>query len=220
VLMWHAVTSCEFDVVCGFDEEKHELYGRGSYASYADLEDYVTANELNPLASTETCGGPHVIIISDKTKELDARAAEIAALKEAVAHARGGSKGWLAAGLECYDLWIATYRKKSAFLTNLPSDSYPLDILPSTRQAAAEFMRELASKYPKAQAHLEMAAEHFARESEALKACQKVLADRKQELSDDQCIRAAGYLSQARATYALGIAEIERALRYIDGKQN
>jgi hypothetical protein len=157
-----------------------------------------------------------VIFIGDKTGEFDARAAEVAALKEAVAHARGASGSWLAAGLECYDLWITCYRRKSAFLTNLPTDSYPLDILPSTRHAASEFMKELAPRYPKAAPYLEMAAEHFARESEALTACQKVLGDRKEEPTEDQRIRAAGYLSQARAMYDLAIAEIERALRRVE----
>ncbi len=73
-------------------------------------------------------------------------------------------------------------------------------------------MREIAPKYPEAKAHLEMAAEHLARESEALEATRRVLGDRAQPPTDEQCVCAAGYLQQARAMYALGIGEIELAV--------
>ena len=41
----------------------------------------------------------------------------------------------------------------------------------------------------------------------------KDLGDRKQEPTDEQCVRAAGHLREAKAMYELGIGEIERAVR-------
>ena len=216
-VVWHAFTSCENDVVCGFDEETGECYGRGSYAG---LEEYARAHETRPLEGTEICGGPHAILIGEKTGSFDARGAEIAALKEAVLHAHGASGTDMPSGpvgIECYDAWIAAYRNKGSFMApDLPDDSYPLSILQNTRRAASEFMAELAPRHPKARAHLEAAAGHFARESEALTACAEGLAGREKELSEDESIRAAGHLSDARAMYALAIEEIARALRRIE----
>ena len=219
-LLWHIFTACENDVVAGFDDGKHALYGRGSYAG---LEAYAEANEMRPLEATEGCGGPHAILIGEKTGSFEARAAELAALKGAVLHARGASaaRGFAGpVGLECYDQWIASYRAYSSkfgvLAANSPTDGYVLSILSSTRRAASESMRELAPKYPDAAAHLEMAAEHFARESAALQACHKVGADGPQKPTEDQCLRSAAYLSEARAMYALAIEEIARALRIME----
>jgi len=217
VILWHAFTLCENDVVCGFDEEKHELYGRGSYAAMRTA-DYAHANENRPLEATAECGGPHALFIGKKIGQLDARAAEINALKTAVLHAHGASaslKPPMPVGLECYDQWIAAYGKSvRAPSAELPPDSYLLDVLISTRRAAADFMRELSPKYPDAKAHLELAADCFARESAALEACQKALGDRK-SISDEPRRRAAGHLSEARAMYALAISQIAAALREI-----
>ncbi len=49
-----------------------------------------------------------------------------------------------------------------------------------------------------------------------MRACAEALGDRKQPPTDEQCIRAAGYLSQARALYALGIEGSAAALGKID----
>jgi len=230
VLVWNAFTVAEFDVVCGFDEERHELIGRGSYKG---MDGYATAPETRP---TEHDVAPAIgaIFIGKKVKDFDARAAETAALKEAVAHARGssGTLDCLPSGIACYDYWVNAYRNRGKLMraktrdgkqdlgwvsAQAPDDLYPLIILPSTRQAAADFLREIAPSYPKAEAHLEAAAGHFAAESAALACCQKLLADREQGITDDQCIRAAAYLSEARAMYQLGTEEIERSLRDLPG---
>ena len=100
VLVWNAFTVAEFDVVCGFDEEKRELIGRGSYKG---LDGYATAPETRPTEH-DVAPAAGAIFIGKKVKEFDARAAEIAALKEAVAHARGSSAKLTAlpTGLACY----------------------------------------------------------------------------------------------------------------------
>jgi hypothetical protein len=178
-----------------------------------------TPNDVPPLIG--------VIFVGGREGAFDTKAAEIGALKEAVAHAHKiATKGALRVGLECYDSWIASYRNRGALVkaktrdgkdlgfvsTQTPDDFYPLEILPSTRRAAADFMKELGAKYPAAKVHLEMAAADFTLESVALGACRKTLADRSKEPSDEQCAQAAGYLSQAREMYALAVGEIERAL--------
>ena len=63
----------------------------------------------------------------------------------------------------------------------------------------------------------EMAAEHFALESEALDSCLKLFPESTQEERQQpgRRIRAAGYLRRARAMYALAIDEIARALAKI-----
>lgn len=226
VIVWNAFTTAEFDVVCGFDESSKEFFGRGSYRSM-QTDEYVhagwnragTPNDVAPLIG--------VIFVGDKTGELDAYAAETAALREAVAHAHKlVAKGNLRVGLDCYDHWIAAYRNRGSLLkaktrdgkdlgwvtAQTPDDYYPLEILPSTRQAASDFMAELAAKYPAAKIHLALAGSDFALESAALESCRQALSERGQDLSDEQCAQAAGYLSQARALYSLAIDEIERAL--------
>ncbi len=216
-IVWHAFTYCENDVVCGFDEETGEFYGR---ASHAGLDEYARAHETRPLEGTEICGGPHAILIGEKTGSFDARAAEIAALREAVLHAHGASGTRMPSGpvgIECYDAWIAAYRNKGSFMApNPPNAPYLLSILQSTRRAASDFMAELAPKYPEGRAHLEAAAGHFARESVALKACADALAGPEKERSQEQYIRAAGHLGEARAEYVLAMKEIARALRRIE----
>jgi hypothetical protein len=213
-LLVQAFTNWEFDVVCGFDEGKHELYGRGSYTAMR-VPEYTHADELHALGATDIGGGPYAVLIRGKTGTFDAKAAELAALRGAVAHAntRAAGKG-LPMGLECYDLWIDQYRHQGSHMapTGLPGDGYPLSILPSTRRAASQFTAELAAKYPQAKANLESAAEDFAAESEALAAAQKLRESIIGEGTSEQCARMAGLLSRARAMYALAIDEIARAL--------
>lgn len=223
VLMFHVFTNYEWDVVCGFDDEKEELYGRGSYKG---LEGYAQAKRTHPLESE---GVPLMgaIIIGEKTGELDAHTAELAALKEAVAHAHSasgrcsGTYGQLGDGLECYDRWIAHFRYTipgHPGLVGADVNASILSILRTTRRAASQFMLELAPKYPEVSAHFEMAAEHFAREADALDSCYKLFPTRTQEefQKPENHIRAAAYLRQARAMYALAIDEIARALPKID----
>jgi hypothetical protein len=228
VLVWNVFTTAEFDVVCGFDEEKHELIGRGSYKG---LDGYATAPDTRP-AEHDVAPAIGAIAIGKKVGVFDARAAEIAALREAVAHARGISRKLTAlpTGLACYDSWIASYQHRGGLVwaksrdgkqdlgyvaAQTPNDFYPLTILPSTRRAAADFLHEIAPGYPESNPHLEMAAEHFARESTALEAVRTTLGDRSTPPTDDQCAKAAAYLSQARAMSTLAIEELERALRDI-----
>ncbi len=211
-ILVQAFTTWEWDAICGFDDATHELYGRGSYDTMR-VPAYTHADELHALGATEIGGGPFLVLIGEKTGTYDAKAAEIAALRGAVEHARTAG-GKLPLGSECYDKWIARYRSPGSDPTvkGLPPDRYPIGILPSTRKAASQFMTELAAKHPAAKAHLELASEDFAAESEALAAAQKLRSAIKEQPSQEQCAQMAGLLSRARAMYALAIDEIARAL--------
>jgi hypothetical protein len=219
-ILVQAFTAWEWDVVCGFDEEKHELYGRGSYDAMR-AEAYTQADEMHALGATEIGGGPYAVLIGEKTGSFDAAAAELAALRGAVEHARTvGDR--LPVGIECYDQWIAGYQRPGSdpAAKGLPPDWYPLSILPSTRQAAAQFMAGLAAKYPQAKANLESASEDFALESQALAAAQRLRASMGEKPSEEQRTRMAGLLSRARAMYALAIDETASALSKMEeGKQ-
>ena len=219
-LLVQAFTTWEWDVVCGFDDTTHELYGRGSYESMR-VDAYTQANEMHALGATEIGGGPYAVLIKAKTGQFDARAAEVAALRGAVAHART-SGGDLPMGVECYDGWIARYRGPGSESTGqgLPPDWYPLSILPSTRQAAGQFMAELAAKCPRARANLESASEAFAEEAEALSAARQLRASIEEDGTAEQCTRMAGLLRRARAMYCLGIEEIADALAKLDDPQS
>jgi hypothetical protein len=218
-ILVQAFTTWEWDVVCGFDDAVHELYGRGSYDAMR-VPEYTHADELHALGATDIGGGPYAVLIQEKTGRLDAKAAELAALRGAVDHARAhGVKQ--AVGLECYDLWIARYRYQGNHMTprGAAPDGYPLSILPSTRKAASQFLAELAAKYPTARAHLELASANFAAESEALAAAHALRGALTEEPSEEQCAQMAGLLSRARAMYVLAIDELAQALPKLEAAQ-
>jgi hypothetical protein len=225
VLFWNAFTNCEWDVVCGFDDDEKQLVGRGSYAG---LDEYAVADETRTL----TAGArPPIgaIRVGEKSGTFDAREAEMAALQEAVRHARStsnedklcGDQWVMLEGLLCYDRWVSDFQANSPAdlpkATNL-GDFYCLSVYPSTHQAAAEFMRELVLKYPSAREHLAHAAEQFATEAGQLSACfEVVFPDGRltEETDPARNARAVDLLSRARECYARGVDAIECALLQI-----
>jgi hypothetical protein len=235
VLAWNAFTTAEYDVVCGFDDEKGEVIGRGSYQAMR-TGDYARAPQSR-IAENYVAPAFGIVTVGKKVGSFDARAAELAALKEAVAHAHGiaTTLPGMPSGLRCYDSWIASYQRRGT-LTRAksrdekqdlgwvkalpPDDAYPLGIYASTHRAAGDFLKEIAPKYPEAEPYLELASGHFAKDAAALEAARAALGDRKSEPTEEQCVRVASHLSEARAMYSLGIDEIAAALRKIDGRRD
>jgi len=214
-MVWHAFTTCEWDVVAGFDDEQRLFFGRGSYAGG---DEYAQADQKRLITCLDICPALGAITVGDKVAELDARAAETAALQEAVHHARStegqdqlGDKWAMLHGLLCYDRWIDDWRspeKKRA-----SGDSYCLGVYRSTHRAAAGFMRELAPKYPQVRAHFERAAAAFIAEVDALDAAVPLLGWEAPEGPDpERNAQLVPLLRQARDGYARGIDEIEAAL--------
>jgi hypothetical protein len=217
VIFWSAFTMCEFDVVCGFDEETGKLLGRGSYRGTGD--DYAETDETQVLKVEKVCGLGAVIFLGDKTGELDARRAEVAGLREAVRIGRSrknadrldGDKWVMLEGLMCYDRWTEDWRQPDKKRGN--GDSYCLGVFRSSRRAGVDFLREIALGYPEAADHLSRAADQFEAEADALDRCDPVFGWKTPEGPDpDRNEKAAALLTEARDHYAKGIAEIEAAL--------
>ncbi|HEY3284345.1 MAG TPA: hypothetical protein VGN26_18910 [Armatimonadota bacterium] len=214
VLVFHAFTTAEFDVVCGFDEDAKRLYGRGSYAGTG--KDYAEAPEDRMIRCTEICPPIGAVLIGRKTGKLDARRAEVAALKEAVRFARSSSKTYPYPGLHCYDLWLSIWQASDpAPKPDFARDGYGGGIYASTSHAAAEFLREIAPSYPTAAQSLKDAAFHFDAQSQALGKLTRHLfpkAGTQPRQSGDARARTVELLGTARAAYEAGIQGIELAL--------
>jgi hypothetical protein len=223
VLVWHAFTNAEWDVVCGYNEKKKQFLGRGSYAGNDD--NYAAADENRAAKCGHICDPLGAIIIGEKTGEFDARKAELEALREAVKHARS-KKGrdeldedkWVfLEGFPAYDRWINDF--KAPEKKRESGDSYCYGIYKSTHRAASEFLKEIAYKYPKAASHLNKASEHFKTEADILDQGADLLWWNAPEGPDPQRNdKVVEMLSKARESYASGIEEIEEALSVIDAK--
>ena len=221
VLLWSPFTTCEWDVVCGFDDATGKLLGRGSYRGTG--EEYAQADEAQTLKSEAICGFGAAILIGDKSGDLDARQAELAGLREAVRIGRSrkneeglaGEEWVMLEGLMCYDRWIDDWGKPDKERGS--GDSYCLGIYRSSRRAGADFLHEIAPRYPDAADHFTRAAEHFAAEAVALDRCDPVFGWKTPEGPDPQRNeQAATLLTEARGHYAKGIGELEAALGLIE----
>jgi len=165
-LVWHGFTNAEWDVVYGVDAEKKQFLGRGSYAG--NDKPFAAADETRTGQCGEICCPAGVVLIGRKTAELDAAKAELAALQEAVRHARdhknvdklGGEKWVMLAGIACYDRRIADFRKPDK--KREVGDAYCYGVYRSTHAAAAGFLREIAPKHPEAAEHLMQARDAYA----------------------------------------------------------
>jgi hypothetical protein len=223
VLVWHAFTNAEWDVVYGFDEEKKQFLGRGSYAG--NDKEYASADETRTAKCGHICNPLGAIIIGEKTGEFSARKAELAALRWAVDHAhsaRGknqldGDKWVFLVGLMAYDRWISDFRNPEK--NREAGDSYCYGIYKSTHRAASEFLGEIAPKYPDAAEHLKSAAEHFKTEADTLDSGADLLWwDAPKGPDAERNAKAVELLSKAMESYASGVQEIEKALFVIDAK--
>ena len=217
VLVWHAFTKAEFDVVFGYDTHRKEFLGRGSYAG--NDKPYVRADEKRMSTCGHVCPPLGVILIGRRTGKLDARAAEVAALQEAVRHARwrpdpkktAGEKWTMFNGIACYDRWVSDFRKNPKKPPN--GSQYCYGVIHTTHRAAGGFLREIAPKYAKGGEHLKQAAGRFEKEAEILDSGQDVLWWKApKELTKAHCRKAADLLQRARDEYVAGIALIEKAL--------
>ena len=210
-IVWHAFTNAEWDVVCGFDDEKELFYGRGSYGDMRG-EDCVSAPEGRTATCTDICPPLGALFIGEKVGKFDALAAELAALQEAVRHGRtpedrvpnGTEAGdWrFRNGLGVYDWWMQ----------NPPAGwDYCLDVTRSRHRAAAEFLAEIAPRHPAARESLHRAAEEFASDADALDRCVAAVTD-DQAAEAERKAQAAQLLALARGHYAAALDQLEAAL--------
>jgi hypothetical protein len=216
VLVWHAFTNAEWDVVAGYDDAAQQFYGRGSYVG---LDGYAVADQMRMVKAVEICPAFGAILIGEKTGAFDARSAEIAALEEAVKHATtrkvypAPSGEWIfLEGLQCYDRWVDDLRTDPGSAASMGS-RYCYGVYSSTHRAATGFLQELSAKYGEARAALLRAAADFATEADALDACAPFLCWEAPDVLDaEEAAEAHRRLSAARDAYARGIEGIGSAL--------
>ena len=221
VLVWHAFTNAEWDMVYGFDEEKKQFLGRGSYAG--NDKEYAAADETRMSKCGHICDPMGVIIIGKKTGEFDPRKAELTALRWAVDHSSsirgkdqlGGDKWVFLEGLMAYDRWSNDFKNPEK--KRGTGDSYCYGIFKSTHRSASDFLKEIAPNYPEASEHLNKAAEYFKAEADILDSGADLLWWNAPEGPDpERNAKASELLGKARDNYASGIQEIEKALEVIN----
>jgi hypothetical protein len=211
VLVWHAFTTAEWDVVAGFDDAESVFLGRGSYMG---LDGYAKAMQGRAQEAGAICPAFGALVIGQKTGVLDAHAAEVTALRDAVRHAhdrrrrhRGGPG---LEGLLAYDRWAAKFRDPQA--KRDAGDSYCLGVYRSTHRAAGRFLREIAPRYPDAAALLLRGALQFTAEAGALDQAAPLLGWNSPEHDAARNAKLWPLLTKARDHYAAGIALVEEAL--------
>ncbi len=230
VIVWHAFTNAEFDVVSGFDEEREVFLGYGSYRG--GDQGPASAPETRLGTCGEICPVIGAILVGAKTKEFAAREAELAALIEAVRHGESPKDPFLAGlpeggipwrfrnGLACYEVWIRHFAANPQKVPDGGGDHYPLNVYASTRQAAPKFLRLIAPKYPEGQAELLAAADCFEQDAAALAGVQKLFGgwgpDRWKEPDPEKAKQAAALLTEAKGHYAEAIGHLGKALAAID----
>jgi len=218
VLIWHAFTNAEWDVVCGFDDVDKQFFGRGSYAG---LVVYARAHQMRMIECLNISPAMGAIFIGEKKSEFKSTEAELAALKEAVHHAhtpkveKPNSREWVfLEGLPAYDRWASDFKDPQKLRE--AGDSYCHSIYRSTHRAAGGFMREIASKYVNTFAHFNRAALCFATEVDALDRGEDLLGwDSPEGPDPERNKQAAELLREARGWYARAIDEIEAGLAVI-----
>jgi hypothetical protein len=227
VILWHAFTNAEWDVVCGFDEATDEFIGRGSYAG---LGDFARAPQERTRTSWDICPPLGAVFIGARTGTPDLRELELSALEEAIHHChfpvdedlkQAGDEPleWrFREGKPAYDAWVHGWRVKPD-KTPDAGDRYCLGVYRSTHRAAAGFLGGIAARYPEAQGHFGLAARLFAEEAEALDTCYDDLCggwEGWQQPDRAMGQRMAQLLLTARQRYGGAMKEVERGLRAID----
>lgn len=219
VLVWHAFTNAEWDVVAGYDEARRLFLGRGSYVG---LDGYAEAPQTRPRDAIEICPAYGAIFIGEKTGEFDARTAEIASLKDAVAHAHsqknaeklGGSDWVLLQGFQAYKRWADDFRNPQK--PRSLGDAYCYGVYRSTHRAASDYLAELSGKYPQAGNRLLEASRHFALEADILSRGESLLWRNSPEGPDPaRNEQAAALLEQSYNSYRKGIETIEQAIEIL-----
>jgi len=216
VLVWHAFTSAEWDVVAGYDEQEKQFYGSGSYAG---MNGYASESWTRPRESRHICPAYGAIFIGEKAGHYDSSRAELDSLKHAVVHAHsqrnieklGGEQWVFLDGFLAYERWVEDFRNPEK--KRDMGDAYCYGIYRSTHRAAGQYLQELAIKYPKLKPQLLGAAGCFTSEADILDRGENLLwwsspegpeAQRNQQVVD--------LLAAAFAEYRNGIGAIESVL--------
>ncbi|MCL2701037.1 MAG: hypothetical protein FWE88_05020 [Phycisphaerae bacterium] len=203
VLVWDAFTMCEWDIVTGYDDNEKVFHGRGAYITHAEYQKKPWNNTLNTMASH----GVMAIVIAKGSGTLDKRAAEIAAIKEAIRHANDaentdklGSGAWvILQGKAAYQRWADDFAKSDYKRSH--GDMYCIGVYSGAHAQAGPFLRDIAPNYPDASELLIQAAEHFEKEAELLKQLVPLIGWGTRELDPLRNEQATVLLREAAACY-------------------
>jgi hypothetical protein len=215
VLVWHAFSFYEWDVVCGYDDEQGIFIGRSSYTGPNSLAKAPQTRAFEARQMTPY----NAIFLGERQGEFNARQAEVSALQDAVQHAhsqlnkdRMHGPEWVPVeGLLAYERWINNFRNPDKKRDNY--DAYCSQIYRQTHRAAAEFLEQIAPSYPEAQNQLQQAAQHFGADAAALTQANALIGWKMPEGPDAERNRqVVEILSTARDAYSAGIDAIEAAL--------
>lgn len=214
VPVWHAFTNAEWDVVCGYDEEKSAFLGRGSYRGF---DDFASESWNRAKEAVNICPAFGAILIGEKVAAFDEYAAEVSALKEAVRHGRDtreplpDGKWTMYQGIQCYRKWADEFAKPGK--DRGAGDAYCFGIYSATHRAAAEFLSEIAGKYDRASDLLLEAAALFEKEASVLKSAESLLWwDSPWGVNEERSSKAAPILKQCADAYEGAIECLEKAL--------
>ncbi len=204
-LVWHAFTSMEWDVVCGYDEEQKQFIGRGSYKGLTDYE----RESWNRPATAEIAFG--AILIGEKKFTPNLEKLEADALADAVKFGRKETDSPLPherEGVQFYRWWADAYHTDTK--ERDAADAYCHEVYTSARTAGVQFLREIAPKHPAREAALLKAADCFAHEVEALEKLRPYLSWHSPWGVDPERNRAVAPLIQEAAKwYEAGIKCLE-----------
>jgi hypothetical protein len=213
VLLWYAFADSSYEVVTGFDDGEGVFLGW--HMHQGPNEGLAKAKQTHAQECVTQFPALGAIFIGEKTGTLDAKAAEVAALKEAVRHAHDrkvttapGNPG--PEGLRAYDGWVARFKQPEG--KRDAGDSHCHGVYRTTHRAAAGFLNEIAPRYPQAADQLRAAATEFAAEADALDSAEPLIGWSSPEQDADRNAKLWPLLAKARDHYAAGIAQIEKAL--------
>ena len=212
VLVWHAFTNEEWDVVCGYDDEAKHFIGRGTHKGENDY-----AREPWDRAKTSNIHAFGAVAAVKKNTELNEREAEIRSLISAVKHARteltDNQQDWETAGVQFYHQWAEDYSKEGK--EKGVADEYCYIVYSSVRKAAVIYLREIAYKFGGgALENMQYAANCFEKESAELdKAWQYLGVGSSWGVDEERSKNLAPILKAAAEHYEKGIEYLEKALQ-------
>lgn len=212
VLLWYAFMDTAYEVVTGYDDAEGVFLGW--HAHQGPEEGLAKAKQTRAQECAVYCPALGAIFIGEKVGALDDRAAEVAALKEAVRHARDTKVRpdmFRREGLLAYDGWVERFKQPEA--KREAGDSHCHSIYRSTHRAAGEFLKEIAPRYPRATDNMTRAATKFAAEADALDKAAGLIGWQSPEQDADRNAKLWPLLAEARDHYAAAIARIEAALK-------
>jgi hypothetical protein len=212
-LVWHAITTAEWDVVCGYDEDTKQFIGRGTNRGFDDYH----REAWNRAATCDAAPSFGAILINGRKSPFNQREVEIASLEAAVKHARHDlDEGEvMGEGIKFYKQWADEYSHEGK--DRGVADAYCYDVYSSVRKAAVVYLREIAHKYGGSMhENLQDAALNFEREAELLAQARPYLSwESPWGVNEERSVKLAPILKEAAESYENGIEYIEKALASI-----